>query len=806
MSHYIVDLAVFSHVMGSSTDWGTEVHHSDYETYVNGRTSSYSAEFNSYLSFDGSLTTFSAYDAAKNLAYDTTFDVDGDLTCVWMDQNYDWSNSIFKDRAGESLNLAVNYLADVLHTLYQDARTWTVDDDGPADFHTIQEAINAASSWDTIEVRSGTYYDNLVINKNLRILGNGSGSTIIDGGVIDATVLIIANNVDLGGFTIRNGEYGIRIAYSNSAIVENVTVSKADYGIYMVQSSNITIKNNAITGCNNAMELSNSHGNRVVENNVSSNGYGIEIFRSNNNNISRNLIKNNQEPNNAWGIYLSFSANGNNIYENSFVQNTRGMTVQLFSPGENKIFHNTFIKNKIQVFNYEPAINAWDEDYPSGGNYWRDYTGLDEKSGPNQDEPGSDGIGDTPYVIDADNKDRYPLMIPLILPVDTTSPITTIDLYGVSRVNDWFGSDVTVTLSATDDTDVEKTEYSFENTTWTTYAKPFIITNEGNTTIYFRSMDMLGNTETVKTTTIKIDKTIPSGTITIDNDATYTTSTSVTLTIIAADATSSVYQCRFSNDGVWDAETWEAPASIKPWTLTSKDETKTVYCQIKDKVGLIFTCSDTIILDTAQPTGSVSIAVGEACTNSTSVTLNLSANDITSGIAKMHFSYDNNTWTPWETYASSKAWTLTTGDGTKIVYVQFMDNSGLISFTYQDTITLDITQPSANAGQDQKVNVEEAASFDASGSSDNIGIVSYEWDFGDGTKAMGKTTIHTYTSPKTYTVTLTVRDAAGNIGTDTLTVTVLTPAEAFPMWAIGVAALLIAVTAIATIAVKKRKT
>jgi len=123
MSHYIVDMAVFGHVMGSSTDWGNETHHKDYEDYVNKRTSNYSAEFNSYLSFDGSLTKISAYDAAKNLAYDTTFDVNGDLTCVWMDQNYDWNNPTFKNRAGESLNLAVNYLADVLHTLAVESTT-----------------------------------------------------------------------------------------------------------------------------------------------------------------------------------------------------------------------------------------------------------------------------------------------------------------------------------------------------------------------------------------------------------------------------------------------------------------------------------------------------------------------------------------------------------------------------------------------------------------------------------------------------------------------------------------------------------
>jgi len=119
MSHYLADVAVFGHVMAADTPWGAEVHHSDYESYVVARTSSYSAsEFNSHLSFDGDLTLTSAYNATKNLAYDTTFDVDGDLTCVWMDQNYNWGNPTFKNRCGESLNLAVNLLADVLHTLY----------------------------------------------------------------------------------------------------------------------------------------------------------------------------------------------------------------------------------------------------------------------------------------------------------------------------------------------------------------------------------------------------------------------------------------------------------------------------------------------------------------------------------------------------------------------------------------------------------------------------------------------------------------------------------------------------------------
>ncbi len=98
MSHYIDDMAVFGHVMGAKTPWGTENHHSDYESYVDSKTSAYDSSFNSYLHFDGSLTSVSAYDAAKNIAYDTTFGGSKHLTCVWMDENYDWSNQTFSGR------------------------------------------------------------------------------------------------------------------------------------------------------------------------------------------------------------------------------------------------------------------------------------------------------------------------------------------------------------------------------------------------------------------------------------------------------------------------------------------------------------------------------------------------------------------------------------------------------------------------------------------------------------------------------------------------------------------------------------
>lgn len=118
MAHYISDVAVFAHDMGKSTDWGDEHHHSDYEDYVDTRTNSYSDTFNKYLSYDGGLSSTTAYNATAVLAYDTTFGGSSRLGCVWMDTNYNWSNQVFCDRCGESLNLAVNAVADVLHTLY----------------------------------------------------------------------------------------------------------------------------------------------------------------------------------------------------------------------------------------------------------------------------------------------------------------------------------------------------------------------------------------------------------------------------------------------------------------------------------------------------------------------------------------------------------------------------------------------------------------------------------------------------------------------------------------------------------------
>ncbi len=94
--------------------------------------------------------------------------------------------------------------------------TWTVDDNGSADFSTIQAAVTAASAGDTIRVRPGTYYEsNIIINKPLTIKGlpggvqpgPAAGAPIIDGGGQVADAFDLANGVHdvvISGFEIRN--------------------------------------------------------------------------------------------------------------------------------------------------------------------------------------------------------------------------------------------------------------------------------------------------------------------------------------------------------------------------------------------------------------------------------------------------------------------------------------------------------------------------------------------------------------------------------------------------------------------------
>ena len=137
---------------------------------------------------------------------------------------------------------------------------------------------------------------------------------------------------------------------------------------------------------------------------LTNSSYGVHL-----NNSSNNLIENCVTLNNSHGIYLHFSSNNNIIRNCTTSGNTSyGIIIYLYSDN-NRVYHNNILTNVNQAD--DEGTNYWDDGYPSGGNYWADYRGVDENHGENQNILGGDGIGDTPYQIPGGaGQDRYPLM------------------------------------------------------------------------------------------------------------------------------------------------------------------------------------------------------------------------------------------------------------------------------------------------------------------------------------------------------------------------------------------------------------
>jgi hypothetical protein len=115
MTHYIADVGVFGHTMGSGTDWGSEVHHSDYENFIESMTGSLSSPTGV------SLGDSDAYSATLNLANEVTFGGGAIKTNIWMDTNYNWANSTFETSAMSSLNSSVAVVAAVVNHLLVEA-------------------------------------------------------------------------------------------------------------------------------------------------------------------------------------------------------------------------------------------------------------------------------------------------------------------------------------------------------------------------------------------------------------------------------------------------------------------------------------------------------------------------------------------------------------------------------------------------------------------------------------------------------------------------------------------------------------
>jgi nitrous oxidase accessory protein NosD len=293
----------------------------------------------------------------------------------------------------------------------------------PYNYPTIQAAINAANSGDVIHVVGGPYAP-VVVNKSVSLIGEGEA--IIDGNdTYDTVVNIIANNVVLKNFKIQ-GAMGLGFLIfinASSCIVENNYLIGEDalMGVFLFQASSCRITHNTIINVTAGTDwmpgrgilLSLSSNNYIIANNIYNSYICISLEHSNLNLVSYNNVTSSQSSSGTTqGISIYESSN--NTVTNNWITNctSSSWAIDVTSGASyNLIYHNNFINNVRQA-RVENITNRWYADWPTGGNFWSDHIAADKFNGQYQNQPGSDGICDTPYTISGSNIDAYPLMGP----------------------------------------------------------------------------------------------------------------------------------------------------------------------------------------------------------------------------------------------------------------------------------------------------------------------------------------------------------------------------------------------------------
>ena len=229
---------------------------------------------------------------------------------------------------------------------------------------------------------------------------------------------------DLNLQQIKSGQ-GILLGYCENVLITNATISDCNSGVYIGGSHKVQISENFLFNNENGITVIPSSRYLIKNNTIVNNLEGINIYQSCGSSIiQRNIIKNN-------GVGIRLSSGNHTIVENTIEKSTWIGGIVLLKSSlwydytqPNYIYHNNIIDNTPQVY-FEWGESStgyiWDDGYPSGGNYWSDHSDIDLYSGPYQNETGSDGIWDHPYVIDANNKDRYPF----VNPWTPTPPIQT---------------------------------------------------------------------------------------------------------------------------------------------------------------------------------------------------------------------------------------------------------------------------------------------------------------------------------------------------------------------------------------------
>ncbi len=218
---------------------------------------------------------------------------------------------------------------------------------------------------------------------------------------------------------------------------------------------------------------------------------------------------------------------------------------------------------------------------------------------------------------------------------------------------------------------------------------------EGEHTVAYQVMDLSGRLSPVYTDTIYLDLADPYGTITMTVQGNWTTTRDLTLELTYGDTGSGVSMVRFAEEAIGGDEPWENPLDTRQWKLSEGDGAHTIAYQVLDAAGRtseVYTVS--IGLDTTPPTGSLIMGGSDTILTDSTVVLDLTAEDETSGVAGIRVGNDEFIGDdPWDNEVDELLWELSAGSGVKTVYYQVIDAAGLTSPVYTVTATLDLDDP-----------------------------------------------------------------------------------------------------------------
>jgi len=287
--------------------------------------------------------------------------------------------------------LAVAVLLALFYVTYNSRSGNVMNLDTGMTYKGIQEAIDANDTKDghTLLIYPGIYHESVRVNKRLTIKGQYRDEVFVEAG--NNSVIIILVQAD----------------YST---VANLTVQGNTFGIWCRNVKGCIVSGNRVIDCTTGIRLDSydlskpSESGCVVKGNEVLNGTlrGIHLYGAYNNTVIDNFIQDTRDVNGAYAAIDVELSRNNTLVHNQLKNNDCGVWLNLGALNTT-IYHNNFISNSLQVsLKYNEGGSAsWDNGYPSGGNYWSDYTGTDADH---------NDIGDIPYRVGEKDLDRYPLM------------------------------------------------------------------------------------------------------------------------------------------------------------------------------------------------------------------------------------------------------------------------------------------------------------------------------------------------------------------------------------------------------------